>query len=219
MTIKFMFNSPNDASLLYACTNEVGESPFGDEDTITVEIRRSKEYSEAILTDVKSCLFGFTEYKYLGCRERIASEAYQLTISGMTYDVFFVFDKCEDDNIQLHIEIESPIIETPDFETRYNKTLEMLKLALKNRVSKDWQGCTWLIDDQSEMPVLTSIIVFSELKISFVPMQTRCLFSIWDRTGLIAPVWSSTGIPYAAWKTRSNRLFRSLPISILLSCR
>ena len=147
MTIKFMFNSPNDTSLLYACTDEVGESPFGGEDAITVEIRRSKEYSEAILADVKSCLSGFTEYKYLGCRERIAREAYQLTISGMTYDVFFVFDKREDDNIQLHIEIESPIIENPDFETRYNKTLEALKLALKDRVSKDWQGCTWLIDD------------------------------------------------------------------------
>lgn len=151
MTIKFMFNSPNDTSLLYACTDEVGESPFGGENAITVEIRRSKEYSEAILADVKSCLSGFTEYKYLGCRERIAREAYQLTISGMTYDVFFVFDKREDDNIQLHIEIESPIIENPDFETRYNKTLEALKLALKDRVSKDWQGCTWLIDDQSEM--------------------------------------------------------------------
>ena len=150
MTIKFMFNSPNDTSLLYACTDEVGESPFGGENAITVEIRRSKEYSEAILADVKSCLSGFTEYKYLGCRERIAREAYQLTISGMTYDVFFVFDKREDDNIQLHIEIESPIIENPDFETRYNKTLEALKLALKDRVSKDWQGCTWLIDDQSE---------------------------------------------------------------------
>ena len=46
MTIKFMFNSPNDTSLLYACTNEVGELPFGGEDAITVEIRRSKEYSE-----------------------------------------------------------------------------------------------------------------------------------------------------------------------------
>ena len=151
MTIKFMFNSPNDTSLLYASTDEVGESPFGGENEITVEIRRSKEYSEAILADVKSCLSGFTEYKYLGCRERIAREAYQLTISGMTYDVFFVLDKREDDNIQLHIEIESPIIENPDFETRYNKTLEALKLALKDRGSKDWQGCTWLIDDQSEM--------------------------------------------------------------------
>lgn len=150
MTIKFMFNSPNDASLLYVCTEETGESPFGGEDTVKVEIRRSKEYSESILDDVKACVSGFTEYKYLGCRERIAREAYQLTISGITYEVFFVFDKREENNIQLHIEIESPAIESPDFETRYNKTLELLKLALKDRVSKDWQGCTWLIDDQSE---------------------------------------------------------------------
>lgn len=57
ITIKFMFNSPNDTSLLYACTDEVGESPFGGEDAITVEIRHSKEYSEAILADVKSCLY------------------------------------------------------------------------------------------------------------------------------------------------------------------
>ncbi len=150
MTIKFMFNSPNDASLLYVCTEETGELPFGGEDTVQVEIRRSKEYSESILEDVKACVAGFTEYKYLGCRERIAREAYQLTISGITYEVFFVFDKREENNIQLHIEIESPTIESPDFETRYNKTLELLKLALKNRVSRDWQSCTWLIDDQSE---------------------------------------------------------------------
>lgn len=150
MTIKFMFNSPNDASLLYVCTEKTGESPFGGEDTVKVEIRRSKEYSESILDDVKACVSGFTEYKYLGCRERIAREAYQLTISGITYEVFFVFDKREENNIQLHIEIKSPVIESRDFETRYNKTLELLKLALKDRVSKDWQGCTWLIDDQSE---------------------------------------------------------------------
>ena len=150
MTIKFMFNSPNDASLLYVCKEETGESPFGGEDTVQVEIRRSKEYSESILDEVKDCVSGFTEYKYLGCRERIAREAYQLTISGITYEVFFIFDKREENNIQLHIEIESPAIESSDFETRYNKTLELLKLALKDRVSKDWQGCTWLIDDQSE---------------------------------------------------------------------
>ena len=178
MTIKFMFNSPNDASLLYVCTEETGESPFGGEDTVKVEIRRSKEYSESILDDVKACVSGFTEYKYLGCRERIAREAYQLTISGTTYEVFFVFDKREENNIQLHIEIESPAIESSDFETRYNKTLELLKLALKDRVSKDWQGCTWLLDDQSEMLGADLYHRFLELKISFVLFQTKCLFSI-----------------------------------------
>lgn len=151
MTIKFMFNNPVDTSLLYACTEEVGESPFGGEETIQVEMRRSKEYSEEILADLKSTLFGLTDYKYLGSRERISREAFQFTVGDTAYDVFFMFDKREDDNIQLHIEIESPIIENHDFETRYNKTLEVLKLALKDRLSKDWQSCTWLVDDQSEM--------------------------------------------------------------------
>lgn len=151
MTIKFMFNNPVDTSLLYACTEEVGESPFGGEETIKVEMRRSKEYSEEILADLKSTLFGLTDYKYLGSRERISREAFQLTVGDTAYDIFFMFDKREDDNIQLHIEIESPIIENHDFETRYNKTLEVLKLDLKDRLSKDWQSCTWLVDDQSEM--------------------------------------------------------------------
>ena len=151
MAIKFMFNSPHDATILYACTKNVVGTLFGEEDSIIVETRRSKEYSEAIINDVKDCLPGFTEYKYLGCRDRIARETYQLTIGGMTYDVFFVFDRREENNIQLHIEIEYPITESSNFELRYNKSLEVLKLALKDRVGNDWQGCTWLIDDQSEM--------------------------------------------------------------------
>lgn len=150
MTIKFMFNNPVDASLLYACTDEVGESPFGGEETMQVEIRRSKEYSEAVLNDLKSTLSGLTDYKYRGSRERISREAFQLTVGSTAYDVFFVFDKREENNIQLHVEIESPAIADTDFETRYDKPLEILKLALKDRISRDWQACTWLIDDQSE---------------------------------------------------------------------
>lgn len=151
MKVKFMFNSPNDSSLLYACVEKVGESPFGGEEAMQVEIRRSKEYSEAVLNDLKSTLSSLTDYKYRGSRERISREAFQLTVGGMAYEVFFVFDKREENNIQLHVEIESPAIADTDFETRYDKTLEILKLALKDRISRDWQACTWLIDDQSEI--------------------------------------------------------------------
>ena len=63
----------------------------------------------------------------------------------------FVFDKREENNIQLHIEIESQVIENENFEIRYDKSLEQLKLALKERLKKDWTLCTWLVDDQSEM--------------------------------------------------------------------
>lgn len=94
MTIKFMFNSPNDASLLYVCMGETGEFPFGGEDAIKVEIRRSKEYSESILDDVIACVSGFAEYKYLGCRERIAREAY-------TQQMKPVMQKCEEKVVAL----------------------------------------------------------------------------------------------------------------------
>ena len=52
--------------------------------------RRSKKYSESILDEVKGYVSGFTEYKYLGCRERVAREAYQLTVNGMTMMFFRV---------------------------------------------------------------------------------------------------------------------------------
>lgn len=198
MTVKFMFKSPYDASLLYTCTKEIAESPFGGEENIQVEIRRSKEYSESVLADFKSCISGLTECKYLGSKERISREVYQLMISSISHEVAFVFDKHEEDNIQRHIEIESPVIENPDFETRYNKTLEILKLALKDRISKDWKVCTWLIDDQSEMLVLIYIITFLESRINSEHLQIKCLFSIWGRTGLIVPDLNNTKTQYVA---------------------
>lgn len=151
MKIKYMFNLPNDTSLLYACSEKVCESPFGGEESAQIETRLSKEYSETVLADIKPYVSGLTEYKYLGSRERIAREVYQITVNGSNYEVAFIFDKREENKIQLHIEIESPSFEDPDFETRYDKSLEVLKLTVKDRVSKDWKVCTWLLDDQSEM--------------------------------------------------------------------
>ena len=44
MAIKFLSNSPNDTSVLYAYTNEVGESPFGDEHASAVSIEDVSDY-------------------------------------------------------------------------------------------------------------------------------------------------------------------------------
>lgn len=151
MTIEFMFNSPNDTSLLYARKEEVCESPFGEGKSIQVETRRSREYSESILSDLISCNSEFEEYKYLGSRERISHEVYQLKIHDTSFEVSFTFDKHGESNIQLHVKIKSLAVKDADFEAKYNKTLETLKIDLKNRIIKDWQACTWLIDDQSEM--------------------------------------------------------------------
>ena len=151
MKISYMLNLPNNTSCLYSCSEKVCESPFGGVEKIQVETCLSKEYSEAILADVKQAIPGLTECVYRGCVGRIAREVYQLIINENKYEVVFVFDKREENNIQLHIEIESQVVENENFEIRYDKSLEQLKLALKERLKKDWTLCTWLVDDQSEM--------------------------------------------------------------------
>lgn len=151
MKISYMLNLPNNTSCLYSCSEKVCESPFEGVEKIQVETCLSKEYSEAILADVKQAIPGLTECVYRGCVGRIAREVYQLIINENKYEVVFVFDKREENNIQLHIEIESQVVENENFEIRYDKSLEQLKLALKERLKKDWTLCTWLVDDQSEM--------------------------------------------------------------------
>ena len=151
MKIKYMLNLPNNMSSLYARSEKGCESPFGGIEKMQTETCLSKEYSEVILADVKPCVPGLTQYIYCGCMERIAREVYQLKINESNYEVAFVFDKREENNVQLHMEIESQVIESEDFEIQYDKSLEILKLALKERLKSDWNLCTWLVDDQSEM--------------------------------------------------------------------
>ncbi len=150
MLIKYMLNVPNDINILYTYTEELGESPFGGKDIIRTENRHSREYSQRVIDDIVSQIPKFIECVYEGCKERISREVYSLITSEGTYEIAFVVDKLEEDNIQLHIEILSADIEG-DFEITYDKTLEVLKLLLKERLKNDWKVCTWLVDDQSEM--------------------------------------------------------------------
>lgn len=151
MKIKYMLNLPNDISCFYAYSKEVCESPFGGMENMQTITRLSKEYSEAILADIKPCIQGLTECTYRGCMERISREVYHAKINGNDYEIAFVFDKREGNSVQLHIEIESQDIADQEFEVKYDKHLESLKLTLKERLKKDWKLCTWLMDDQSEM--------------------------------------------------------------------
>lgn len=146
-----MFNILGEGISLYDRTEELGESPFGGMENIPIVTRLHKEYCNSILEDIESKIQGFTECKYCGCIERIGREVYQIKINENEYEVAFIFDKRDENNVQLHIEINSPNIESEDFEIQYDKSLEILKIALKNRLIKDWELCTWLIDEQSEM--------------------------------------------------------------------
>lgn len=151
MTIKFMLNSPSDAISPYASEEHFTESPFDGTNNFISTRLRSREYSGAVAADVSSSVAGVTDCQYLGSMERIAREVYQIQIFDNSYEVAFIFDTHTSQDIQLHVEITSPNLPASDFETRYDKPLEALKLALKNRLIRDWKGCTWLIDDQSEM--------------------------------------------------------------------
>lgn len=146
-----MFNSPNDTSHIYARSEEVCETPFGGVEKVQTEACLSKEYSEEIISGIKPHIQGLIECNYLGCLERIAREVYKIIIQDNRYEVAFVFDKHEEHIIQLHVEIKSVPIEDQDFEKRYDTQLEVLKLAIKNYLIKNWKVCTWLTDDQSEM--------------------------------------------------------------------
>lgn len=151
MHIKYMFNILNEEISLYDRTEKMEESPFGGMENIPTVTRLHKEYCDSNLEDIKSKIQGLTECKYCGCIERIGREVYQIKINENEYEVAFVFDKRDENNVQLHIEINTPNIENENLEIRYNKSLETLKIVLKDRLTKDWRLCTWLIDEQSEM--------------------------------------------------------------------
>lgn len=151
MLIKYMFNILKEGICLYDRTEKIGEAPFGGMENIPTVTRLHKEYCDSILEDIESKIQGLTECKYCGCIERIGREVYQIKINENEYEVAFVFDKRNENNVQLHIEINSQNIENENLEIQYDKSLEALKIALKNRLIKDWELCTWLIDEQSEI--------------------------------------------------------------------
>lgn len=144
-----MFDILEKGICLYDCTEEMGESPFGGMENIPIVTRLHKEYSDSILKDIEPKIHGLI--KYCGCMERIGREVYQIKINEFEYEVAFVFDKRDENNVQLHIEINTPNIENENLAIRYNKSLETLKTVLKDCLTKDWKLCTWLIDEQSEM--------------------------------------------------------------------
>lgn len=146
-----MFNILKEGICLYAYTEENVESPSGGGENIQTETRLHKEYSDSILEDIKSQIQGLSEFYYCGCIERIGREVYQIKFERTEYEVAFIFDKRDENNMQLQIEIRSQNIENDNLELQYDKSLETLKIVLKNRLINDWKLCTWLIDEQSEL--------------------------------------------------------------------
>ena len=152
MKIKFMYHQISDINQLYINQeNKELSDLFGEPST--TKTYRGKEYCEKILKNTLSKLSDFSEFHYEGCRERVAREIFTSTTSEGKYTFIFTIDTYEESHARLQVSISFVPNEENDrtsFEDKYNKTLEILKLALRDALKNDWQQCTWLIDTQSE---------------------------------------------------------------------
>lgn len=150
MKIQFMLHQIKDVNLLYY--KEEVDSPFGGEEKGTATKSLSKEYSGNVLNDALSRIQGSSQVKYYGCRQRISREEYEVRIAQTVYEVIFTVNTIGDAGAQLEVEISSKIdnsIGTP-MENNYDRVLELLKIALKDRLLQDWDCCIWVYDEQSE---------------------------------------------------------------------
>ena len=150
MLIKILFSSIKDQTLLYEPIEEQGENPFGENCVITTQVSKSKEYSEAVMSEISnsvSCL----SFRYMGSMERIARETFDVQIGDVSFEVAFVVDTGEDRKSSLTVEIGANDNGEEQIEKRYIKCIEQFKVAVKNRLLRDFDNCIWIADDQSEM--------------------------------------------------------------------
>ena len=161
MKIKFEMDGIKNMDLLYTWIPAT-ETPFGepvdpDESFVTEELYHGKEYCQSVINNVLTALptADWEESKYLGQLERIANETFLLQAKdGKIFTVFFGINTYED-AAKKHIARLDVLIKpegsnsSDNGSLEYDHKLEELKLALKNRLLKDWDSCSWIIDEQS----------------------------------------------------------------------
>lgn len=141
MIIEILFSGVKDITKLYK-SKEVNNSDFG---VITETEYLGKKYSEKVLADVVG---EFEEEKnicYVGCLQRIANEVFEFCLSESKYRASFTIDTYGDSKARLKVKLEQ--IEPRE---KYDMLLEQLKIAIKDRLIRDWNRCIWMTDEQSE---------------------------------------------------------------------
>mgnify|MGYP000005549789 FL=1 len=142
MRICFSMDGIKNMNHLYTWTVKHSEE-FGE---FREENYHGDVYCKTVVADVLKDLTASecANQKYLGSRERIANEMFTLSSTvGLEYNVSFAINTYNGEMARLEITITAPKTEC------YDKQLEDLKIALKNRLLVDWQVCTWLEDEQS----------------------------------------------------------------------
>lgn len=143
MTIEFMFNNIKNIELIYLI-EETYDEDFGD--SIKEEQYLGTDYCKNIMNKLQAHFSEIKNCIYKGQTERIAHEEYNVEVAGVIYSVSFTIDTFNDKaQTQLGIYIFSPT-DTNE----YDIFLEKLKVYLKEILLKEWEICTWIIDEQSE---------------------------------------------------------------------
>jgi len=142
MYISFSMDGVRNMDQLYTYT--AGNYPGFDDERI--EHYHGDDYCKKVIADVLNELAptDYQEQKYLGAHDRIANETFLLlSTSGVQYNISFAINTYDGQAARLEVSITTPEI------AHYDKQLEKLKIALKNRLLADWHQCTWLADEQA----------------------------------------------------------------------
>ena len=143
MIIEILFSEVKDITKLYK-NKEVDNSGF---EVITEREYLGKEYSEKVLADVVDGFEGEKSICYVGCLQRIANEVFDFYLLESKYRVSFTIDTYEDNSNKARLKVKLEQVEPRE---EYDMLLEQLKIAIKDRLIRDWNRCIWMTDEQSE---------------------------------------------------------------------
>lgn len=143
MTIEFMFNNIKTIELIYL-TEEIYDEDFGD--NIKEEKYLGTSYCENIMNEVQAHFPEIKNCIYQGQTGRIAHEEYGIEVENVSYSVSFTIDTFEN---KTQTQLGVCIFSIEDC-NEYDIFLEKLKVYLKELLLKDWEICTWIMDEQSE---------------------------------------------------------------------
>lgn len=143
MTIEFMFNNIKSIELIYLIEETYCEE-FGD--NIKEEQYLGTDYCKNIMNKLQAYFSEIKNCKYQGQTERIAHEEYSIEVAGVTYSVSFTIDTFND---RTQTQLGVCILSSKN-SNEYDIFLEKFKVYLKEILLKEWEVCTWIIDEQSE---------------------------------------------------------------------
>lgn len=152
MTIKFLFTGINDIGKLYqsirAENSEEKHNPIYIGDA----------YLRDRMDDVMHLLTGIQRLSYEQSFERFANEVFVIIANDHYYELVFRIDTYKDHKARMTVSIRTKPVDLKQNDEIhvlgdgivYDFFLEQLKLAVKNCMRRDWAGCSWIMDDQSE---------------------------------------------------------------------